>query len=196
MFANFLSGLGLSSACGLNAYLPLLILALADRFSTIVELRDPFERLSSPWVILALLVLLPTELILDKIPRIDTISDRLHTVIRIPAGAVAMMAATGQADGFHPLIAGVLGVFAAGAVHAFKLRTRPAVTRTTAGIANPFVSMVEDFGAVIVSITACLLPYGVLLALPIFGMGIWRLYAKMTSGPVRIGALVLPQSRR
>lgn len=196
MLAYFLSGLGLSSACGLNAYIPLLILALADRFTTIVELRQPFDMLSSPWAILALLLVLPTELILDKIPRVDAISDRFHTVIRVPAGAVAMMAATGQGDGLHPLLAALIGAAAAGTVHLFKLRARPAVTRMTAGIANPFVSLIEDFAAVVVSITACFVSYGVLVALPIFGFGIWRLYARMTSGPVRIGSLVLPQSRR
>jgi hypothetical protein len=196
VFAYLLSGFGLSSACGLNAYIPLLILALADRFTTIVELPEPFDVLSSPWTILALLLVLPTELILDKIPRIDAVSDRVHTLIRIPAGAVAMMATTGQADGIPSFVAALLGAAAAAAVHLFKLRSRPAVTRTTAGIANPFVSMIEDFAAVIVSITACLVPYGVLLALPIFGIGIWRLYARMSSGPVRIGSLVLPHSHR
>lgn len=195
MLAFMLSGLGLSASSGLNAYLPLLILALADRFSTIVELRQPFDILSSPWAILALLLVLPVELILDKIPRVDAMSDRLHTGVRIPAGAIAMMAVTGQADGFHPLLGAGLGAAAAAIVHVAKVRVRPAVTRATAGIANPFVSMAEDFAVVIVSVTACLLPYGVIVSFPIFAIGLWRLYARMGRGPVRIGSLVLPQTR-
>lgn len=196
MGASFLSGLGLAASSGLNAYLPLLVLALADRFTTLMELREPFDVLSSSWVILALLVVLPAELILDKVPRLDTLNDRVHTLIRIPAGAVTMMATLGQAGDLHPLIAALLGSVAAGAVHRFKLGARPAVTRATSGIANPFLSMIEDMAVVVVSITACLIPYGVVPALPLFGYGLWRSYAHLSSGPVRIGALVLPRSRR
>jgi len=195
VLAYVLSGLGLSASSGLNAYLPLLILALTDRFWKIIELRQPFDILSSPWVILALLLALPLELILDKIPRVDVVNDRIHMVIRVVAGAIAMMAVIGQADGFPPILAASLGAAAAGSVHAAKARVRPAVTRATAGIANPFVSMVEDFAVVIMSVTACLLSYGVVIALPIFGIGIWRLYARTSTGPVRIGSLVLPQTR-
>lgn len=195
MFVSFLSGLGLACSSGLNAYLPLLILALADRFTTIIELRQPFDALSSPWAILALLLVLPIELIFDKIPRFDTLSDRLHTVIRLPAGAIVMMATMGQDGEFPLLIAALLGTVASGAVHFHKLRSRPAITRATAGIGNPLVSMIEDFCVIIVSVTACLVPYGVLLALPIAGLGIWKAYGRLRSGPVRIGPLVLPQSR-
>lgn len=195
MLAYVLSGLGLSASSGLNAYLPLLILALADRFSAIIELRYPFDVLSSRWVILALLLILPLELILDKIPRVDTVSDRVHMGIRISAGAIAMMAITGQSDGFHPLLGAGMGAVAAGVAHVAKARARPAITRATAGIANPFVSMVEDFAVVIVSVTASLLPYGVVLALPIFAIGLWRLYSRMSTSPVRIGSLVFPHTR-
>lgn len=196
VLANLLSGIGIAGACGVNAYLPLLILALADRFTSVVDLQGSFSALSSPWAIIALLLLLPTELVLDKIPRLDTLSDRVHTAIRIPAGALGMAAVASQPDGLHPTVAALLGAIAAGLVHLFKLRSRPAVTRSTAGIANPFVSMVEDFAAVVVSVTACLIPYGTLVALPVFGVGIWRLYERMMRGPVRIGSIVLPQSRR
>lgn len=196
MFASFLSGLGLASSSGLNAYIPLVVLALADRFTTIIELRHPFDVLSSPWAILALLLVLPSELILDKIPRLDTLSDRFHTVIRIPAGAIAMTATMGQSDGLHWAIAAFLGATAAGVVHVFKLRSRPSVTRATAGIANPLVSVIEDFAVIIVSITACLIPYGVLLVLPLFGLGLWRTYTRLSSRPVRIGSWILPQSPR
>lgn len=194
MFVSLLSGLGLACSSGLNAYLPLLVLALADRFTSIIELRQPFDALSSPWAILALLLVLPIELIFDKIPRLDTLSDRLHTVIRLPAGAIVMMATMGQDGDFPPLGAALLGAGAAGAVHLYKLRARPNVTRATAGIGNPLVSMIEDFSVIIVSVTACLVPYGVLLALPTLGFGIWRIYGRLSSGPVRIGRLLLPQS--
>lgn len=196
MLASLLSGLGLGMSCGLNAYLPLLILALADRFTTIIELRQPFDVLSTPWAILALLLVLPTELILDKIPRLDTRSDRVHTVIRIPAGAIAMAATTGQVDGLHWVVAAILGASGAGAVHGFKLRSRPSVTRATAGIANPLVSLIEDVAVIVVSITACLSPYGVLLVLPLSGLTLWRIHARLSSAPVRIGSWTLPQSQR
>ena len=49
MFATLLSGFGLAASAGLNAYLPLVVLALADRFTSVVELDQPYDLLSSAW---------------------------------------------------------------------------------------------------------------------------------------------------
>ncbi len=53
-----LTSLGLAAPAGLNAYLPLLILALADRFSNPITLNAPYDLLGSSWGILIITVLL------------------------------------------------------------------------------------------------------------------------------------------
>jgi hypothetical protein len=52
----------------------------------------------------------------------------------------------------------VLGVLAAGTVHASKTAVRPVVTATTAGIGNPIVSFLEDITAAIVTVLALVAP--------------------------------------
>jgi len=68
-----LTGLGLAAPAGLNAYIPLLALALADRATTLVTLEAPYDALSSNLGIAILIVLLTIEVAVDKIPE-STIS--------------------------------------------------------------------------------------------------------------------------
>ena len=53
VFAAF----GLSASAGLNAYIPLLILSLVARFTNLISLTEPWDALSSWWVIGVLIVL-------------------------------------------------------------------------------------------------------------------------------------------
>jgi hypothetical protein len=69
---------GLSTSAGLNAYIPLLIVALAGRFplnNPMLQLGEPYNALSSWWAIGVLVVLLLIETFVDKIPAVDTIND-------------------------------------------------------------------------------------------------------------------------
>jgi hypothetical protein len=65
---GILSGLGLAAPAGLNAWLTLLMVALADRFTGLVDLPADYEWLSSWPAIGALSGLLAVEEIVDKIP--------------------------------------------------------------------------------------------------------------------------------
>ena len=86
--ANVFTSFGLSSSAGLNAYLPLLIVALTARFTNLIELRPPFDWLTDPWVIAVLVVLLLIETVADKIPAVDHANDVIQTVVRPAALAV------------------------------------------------------------------------------------------------------------
>src|SRR5690606_18943947 len=72
---NALTGVLLAAAAGLNAFLPILGLALADRFTNYVNLPQPYNIISSVGGIAILLALVTIDLIADKIPRIDHIND-------------------------------------------------------------------------------------------------------------------------
>ncbi len=179
-----LTGLGLAAPAGLNAYIPLLVLALAARFSSSVTLAPPFDALSSTWAIAIILLLLTIELVVDKVPGVDHINDILQTVVRPLAGAVLAIAATSEAVSINPVLAGALGLTAAGAVHAAKVTTRATSTATTAGLFNPVISFGEDLLAAISSITAVFLPLAVLVFLIAFaGFVIFGLIRRLRRSP-------------
>ncbi len=168
MESALLTGLGLAAPAGLNAYLPLLILALADRFSSAVTLGRPYHFLTTNWGIAIIIILLTIEVVVDKVPGLDHANDLLGSAIRPAAGAVVAMAATSDTN-LNPVVALLLGLFAAGSVHTAKAITRPAVTLATGGLGNPLVSMAEDAAAAITSIVA--------IFVPILALGFLALFA-------------------
>lgn len=157
---------GLSTSAGLNAYIPLLLVALAGRLplnDPLLHLNAPYDLLSSWWVIGLLVVLLAIEVLVDKIPAIDTANDVIQTFIRPAAGAILFAANAHVITDLSPVIAIIAGVLLAGSVHATKGVVRPAVTATTAGTGNWLVSTIEDVIATIVSLISILLPLLALL---------------------------------
>jgi Domain of unknown function (DUF4126) len=152
---------GLSGSAGLNAYIPLLIVALAGRFPAgdpLIKLSAPYDLLSSGWVIGVLVVLLAIELLVDKIPAVDTVNDGIQTFVRPAAGAILFAGSTSVINDMNPVLAIVLGVLTAGGVHATKAIARPVVTASTAGTGNWAVSIVEDITALTMSLFAIFIP--------------------------------------
>jgi hypothetical protein len=153
------SAFGLSTSAGLNAYIPMLTVAILAKFTRMIELQAPWDALTSWWIIALLAVLLVVEEIADKIPAVDTVNDVIQTLIRPTAGAILFAANTQSTINMHPVLAFGCGVVLAGGVHAVKAGARPAVTMATAGTANPIVSTVEDVIAAVTSVIAVIMPY-------------------------------------
>jgi uncharacterized membrane protein len=172
---EILTGSGLAVAAGLNAYIPLLVLGLAGRFLDFVHLPDNWAWLSNPWVLVILGVLLVIEIVADKIPVVDSINDWIQTIVRPVAGGIAF--GTGSASGtavvkdpaaFFTSYAWVpiaIGVLLALATHLTKMASRPVLNAATVGAAAPIVSTAEDFGSVILSFLALLVPVLVIVAI-------------------------------
>ena len=72
------TGLGLATASGLNAYIPLLAMGLLGRFTNLVELPHPWAWLTNGWVIGIVTVLLVVEIVADKVPALDSINDTIQ----------------------------------------------------------------------------------------------------------------------
>jgi hypothetical protein len=161
--AQLAAGFGLSSAAGLNAYLPLLILAVLARFTNLVTLEPPWDVLQSWWIIGLLAVLLTVEVIVDKIPAADTVNDVVQTIVRPVAGGVLFAASAGIVSDIHPVLALACGLLVAGTIHAVKASARPAITATTGGIGNPVLSTAEDIVSGILSVLAIVVPIFVAL---------------------------------
>jgi hypothetical protein len=170
METAILTGMGLAAPAGLNAYIPLLALALADRATSRVTLNAPYDVLSSNLGITILIILLTVEVTVDKIPGVDHVNDIIQSFVRPAAGAIAAVAATGGVVSINPAIMVLVGVVLAGSVNAVKVTTRPAVTVGTLGILNPVVSVAEDAVAILVSIVAIFFPFLVILFLALFAV--------------------------
>jgi len=176
-----LTGMGLSAAAGLNAYIPFLIVALLARFTDILTLPQSYGWIESWWAIGIGAVLLLTEVVVDKIPAIDTLNDGIQTFIRPSMGGL-IFAATSAAEQLdnsawmreHSWIGIVLGVVVSGLVHSGKVVARPAINAGTLGAGAPVVSTLEDGASVGLSLIAIFLPILVILALiALFGLFFW-----------------------
>ena len=168
MFAGIFTAFGLSASAGLNAYIPLLVVGLLARYTTLITLKEPWDTLANPWIILLLCVLVIIEMLADKVPAVNHINDVIQTFIRPVAGAILFAASAKVFTQVSPVLALASGILVAGTVHVAKAGLlRPAVTATTGGAGNIPVSIAEDIISTVLSIVAIILPIviGILLIL-------------------------------
>ncbi|MBN2177673.1 MAG: DUF4126 domain-containing protein [Demequinaceae bacterium] len=177
-----LTGLGFSAAAGLNAFIPLAALAVLSRFTNIIDLSPGFSWLSSWPVIIAALGLLVIELVLDKIPGVDTVNDVIQTPIRPAAGALAFAASatahvsgTDQAWSCPMWVAWTTGILTALTVHLCKAASRTAIGAATGGSGTPLASFAEDGLALTLCLFSLILPIVVLPVLIGMGIGVYRI---------------------
>jgi len=163
------SAFGLSASAGLNAYIPLLVVALTAKFTNLIHLDAPWDTLTSWWIIGLLLILLIIEFFVDKIPVVHHLNDVIQTLVRPAAGAIVFAANTHVVSGISPVAALAMGLLVAGSIHVTKSAViRPAVGIATAGTANVPVSMAEDATSTVVSVASILAPLLVFLMLIAF----------------------------
>lgn len=180
------SAFGLSASAGLNAYIPLLVIAVLGRFTNLITLASPWDTLTSWWIIGLLVVLSLIEFFADKIPAVNHVNDLIQTFIRPTAGAIAFAASANVITETSPVLALAAGLLVAGSVHAVKsAAVRPAVSVTTGGAGNIPVSILEDLISTALSILAVLIPVviGVSLVL-LSAFIIWWLWRR--SNRVRV----------
>jgi uncharacterized protein DUF4126 len=176
-----LTGLGLSAAAGLNAYIPLLLVGLLARFTDVLVLPEPYRWIQSGWALGVVSVLLLAEVVLDKVAVVDHVNDTVQTLVRPTVGGVifAATSAAERADAStwmqeHQWVGVLLGVVVAGTVHALKATARPVVNATTVGAGTPVVSAAEDAASLGMSLVAVFLPVLVVLVLLLGG---WAAFA-------------------
>jgi len=160
-----LTGAGLASAAGLNAYVPLLVVGLADRLTTFVDLPAAWSWLSGWPALTILAVLLVVEVVADKVPAVDSVNDVVQTLVRPAAGGIVVGAGTaGEQVVDATTWSGTswwavgLGVVLALGVHLLKATARPVLNVATLGVAAPVVSTVEDASSVVLSVLAIVVP--------------------------------------
>lgn len=172
---ELMTGFGLATAAGLNAYIPMLLMGLMGRFTNLVNLPTGWSWLENGWVLTIVAVLLAVEIVADKIPALDSVNDTVQTFVRPTSGGImfgsgtaaqtatvtdpAEFARTGQ---WVPVL---IGVVTALVVHLTKTAVRPAANVATAGVAAPVLSTLEDITSVSLTFVAILIPALVLIIL-------------------------------
>lgn len=186
---ELMTGLGLASAAGLNAYIPLLSMGLLGRFTNVIHLPAGWSWLENSWVIAIVAVLLVVEIVADKVPALDSVNDAVQTLVRPTSGGIvfgsgtsaqtaavsdpAEFARTGQ---WVPVL---IGVLIALVVHLMKTAVRPVANVATAGVAAPVLSTVEDFTSAGLTFVAILIPVLVIVVLIAMLWGAFWLWRRM-----------------
>ena len=170
-----LTGTGLATAAGLNAYIPLLVIGALARWTDLMDTPAGWEWLTNGWVLAVLAVLLALEVVADKVPGVDSVNDIVQTVVRPVAGGIAFGAGSSsqtavvtdpqafvESGRWVPI---VIGIVLALVVHGAKATARPVVNVATLGAGAPVASTVEDVTSVGLSFAAILAPLLVLVGL-------------------------------
>ncbi len=167
------SSLGLATATGLNAYLPLLTVSVLSRLG-LIQLSEPFDLLSHPITMVVLAILALIDFIGDKVPAVDSVLHIIGLVISPIAGAIVALATATDAVSIHPAVVAVAAIIAAAGTQSARTSIRPAVTAATGGTANPFVSFLEDALSFMLSLLAIFLPILALIIALILGFVAFR----------------------
>jgi hypothetical protein len=128
-------------ASGINAYLVVLVLGIADRVGDVADIPDALGR----WEVLAAAgFMYAMEFVADKIPYVDSTWDAISTAIRPTVGAVIGVLLAGEADSLDQAVGGVVGGGTALLSHLVKAGTRLAVNASPEPVSNIGLSVLED----------------------------------------------------
>jgi hypothetical protein len=154
---GYFTALGLSTAAGLNAYIPLLVVGLLSRFTDLIELPAPWDHLGDPLVLGIVAAVGIADFVGDKIPIVDHVLHLLGIAVAPVVGGILALAAANALD-VDPGFSALLGVIAALATQVGRTAARPAATVTTGGAGNPVVSLGEDGASGALSFTSVVWP--------------------------------------
>lgn len=165
-------------ASGINSYLVVLVLGLADRFGSVEQIPDVLGR----WEVLLVAGLLYAfEFVADKIPYVDSAWDIVSTTIRPVVGGVVGVLIAGDSTSINELVGGIVGGTTALASHSVKTGTRMAVNTSPEPFTNIGISAGEDVAVLAVMWFAVQHPYvaaSIALTLLVLGLGLlwlaWR----------------------
>ena len=159
MVPSLAMAIGLAACAGIRAWLPLFLVGGLAKLG-VLTLGTSFGFLADTRALVLFGAATLIEIAGDKIPAVDHALDAISTVLRPAAGALLAASVMWQIQ--DPLTAAVLGI-AVGAPsalvpHAGKSLLRATSTALTGGLANPVVSVIEDFAALFMFVVTIVLP--------------------------------------
>lgn len=156
-------------ASGVNAYLLVLVLGIADRAAGLSQVPDVLGRTD---VLVVAGVLFAVEFVADKIPYLDSSWDAISTAIRPTVGAVVALLLAGDVSTLEQALYAVLGGGTALASHGVKAGLRLAINTSPEPVTNVGASLGEDVTVLTVALLAISHPwiaFGVVVALLVTG---------------------------
>jgi hypothetical protein len=168
-------GLGLSAACGLRVFVPLLVASLAAQTGHLV-LTPGFEWIGTPPALYAFATATLLEVLAYGIPWLDNLLDLIATPAAVAAGILLGLSTLGD---LPPLLRWSLAVIAAGGAAAAAQGTSSMIrahsSLLTGGLGNPLVALLEGVGALVLAGIAILAPGLVFAVLIGLGWAVFRL---------------------
>ena len=130
-------------ASGFRLYAVVFLVGAAGQAGWIA-LPPGLHVLAHPAVLTASGFMMLVEFFADKIPWVDSLWDTVHSVIRIPAGALLAAGVFGADSASMGLVAGLLGGSLAATSFATKATTRAAINTSPEPFSNWLASLFED----------------------------------------------------
>lgn len=143
-------------ASGVNAYLVVLVLGLADRFWQLAQVPDVLARTD---VLVVAGAFYAVEFVADKIPYVDSSWDAVSTAIRPTIGAVVALLLAGDVSSLEQAVYAVVGGGTALASHTVKAGLRLAINTSPEPVTNATTSVLEDVGVAAVVLLAVTHPW-------------------------------------
>ena len=135
--------MGVAWASGINLYGTLVALGIMTNMGY-VELPPDLQVVGDPLVIAAAGFMYVVEFFADKVPGVDTGWDTLHTLVRIPAGALLAAGAVGEVGAAAEIAAAIVGGTIAAGTHFTKAGTRVMINTSPEPFSNWTASITED----------------------------------------------------
>ena len=157
-------------ASGVNAYLLVLVLGVADRVAGLTQVPDVLGRTD---VLVIAGVLYAVEFVADKVPYLDSTWDAVSTAIRPTVGAVVALLLAGEVSSLEQALYAVLGGGTALASHTVKAGLRLAINTSPEPVTNVGASITEDItvlGVVLLAVRYPWIALGVVVVLLVAGI--------------------------
>jgi Domain of unknown function (DUF4126) len=184
--AGYFTALGLSTAAGLNAYIPLLSIGLLSRYTDLIHLSSPWDRLGDPLVLGIVGLVGVADFIGDKVPIVDHVLHLIGIAVAPIVGGLLALATASVFD-VSPGLTVTLGVAAALATQVGRTAARPVSTVTTGGGGNPVLSLAEDGVSGALSITALIWPVVTAVLAVVVLIAVFLLWRRWRAFRSRIG---------
>ncbi|MCP1659782.1 DUF4126 domain-containing protein [Neisseria perflava] len=179
-------GIGLAASSGFRVFLPLFALSLSAYFG-LWPINENFQWLASTPALIILGVATVVEIGAYLIPFLDNLLDTLAVPLAGLAGTAVMASTTAD---LSPAVTWTLAIIAGGgaaaAIKGAGATTRAASTVTTAGLANPVVSVAETGMAAVMAVLSLFLPFLAVIIVLLLAFWLWRKYRKIRQAPTAV----------
>ena len=130
-------------ASGVRLYLVVFLTGLAGALGW-VTLPPGLHLLQTPLVLVASAVLAALEFVADKVPAVNALWDGVHTVLRVPGGALLAAGVFGGDQAQWTLVAALAGGALAATSHVAKTSTTASLATFPEPLTHTGISLVSD----------------------------------------------------